>query len=239
MSTTTTLLDAELKEICKPIVDVILKTIEEEERYNIRDVNDYIPTLTFKNTKNKHVSYFLALGKFFRLKGFEEVFKFIYHPQDPNKFPQESWNERINMLVCNVLFSTAPDYQHQFHETLTGQQNLYYLMIVTKYVVPEYIARNKFNQLTYSPRMNFLRFQLKVTEVTSLARRSGYPVNDRDVVMTIIGNMQKSPKTLVIGQTAYNLKKYESLFEFYDFLNMIREYGTSPLVLRAILLDLA
>ena len=104
-------------------------------------------------------------------------------------------------------------------------------MITTGYVVPEYLARNELNKLTYSPRMNFSRFQRKVTEVTSLARRSNYPVKDRDVVMTIIGNMHKSPSTVEIALTAYRLKMKACWF--FVFLKT-REYGTSATVLSVI-----
>ena len=112
-----------------------------------------------------------------------------------------------------MLSLTAPDFYYQFQDDKSGQVNLYNLMITTGYVVPEYLARNELNKLTYSPRMNFSRFQRKVTEVTSL-----FPVKDRDVVMTIIGNMHKSPST-EIALTAYRLKKYESLLVFLLFKN--------------------
>lgn len=233
-TTTTTPPDLDVKELWKPLLDVVIRTIEDEQRYIIRDVCDYVPNLRIKNYQKKHLSYFHGLRSFFKGRDFDEVAKFIRLPQDPNESPQESWPERINTLVFDVLSLTAPDFYYQFQDDKSGQVNLYNLMITTGYVVPEYLARNELNKLTYSPRMNFSRFQRKVTEVTSLARRSNYPVKDRDVVMTIIGNMHKSPSTVEIALTAYRLKKYESLLVFFVFLKKTREYGTSATVLSVI-----
>ena len=214
IATTTTPSDLDVKELWKPLLDVVIRTIEDEQRYIIRDVCDYVPNLRIKNYQKKHLS-------FFKGRDFDEVAKFIRLPQDPNESLQESWPERINTLVFDVLSLTAPDFYYQFQDDKSGQVNLYNLMITTGYVVPEYLARNELNKLTYSPRMNFSRFQRKVTEVTSLARRSNYPVKDRDVVMTIIGNMHKSPSTVEIALTAYRLKKYESLLVFLYFLKKL------------------
>ena len=93
IATTTTPSDLDVKELWKPLLDVIIRTIEDEQRYIIRDVCDYVPNLTIKNYQKKHLSYFHGLRSF--LKGdFDEVAKFIRLPQDPNESLQESWPEK-------------------------------------------------------------------------------------------------------------------------------------------------
>ena len=66
-TTTTTPPDLDVKELWKPLLDVIIRTIEDEQRYIIRDVCDYVPNLTIKNYQKKHLSYFHGLRSF--LKG--------------------------------------------------------------------------------------------------------------------------------------------------------------------------
>ena len=57
-TTTATPPDLDVKEL-KPLLDVIIRTIEDEQRYIIRDVCDYVPNLTIKTTKRSICHIFI------------------------------------------------------------------------------------------------------------------------------------------------------------------------------------
>ena len=64
IATTTTPSDLDVKELWKPLLDVIIRTIEDEQRYIIRDVCDYVPNLTIKTIKRSICHIFMAFVHF-------------------------------------------------------------------------------------------------------------------------------------------------------------------------------
>lgn len=201
----------------KELRSLLLKE-REEQRFSITNILEFVPTLTIENHKEKVGKYFRKLTLLFKERQLPMVANYIKFPQDPEEFPQDPWDDKINDFVLSVLEYTADDYYFCLKENATGQENLYNLMTTTNHVIDEYKARNMVNSLTYSHRMNFTHFQCKVHDVMSLANRSNCPVDDRIIISTIIGNMKKSAHTANIGTDAIDLKKNKRLPDFIKFL---------------------